>query len=177
MMRYVTAAGLFVAASLALAQNVAPSDKQFVEKAAAGGLMEVELGKVAASKAENAGVKSFGQRMADDHSKVNDSLKQVASSKSISLPAETDARHKAEINRISAMSGAQFDRAYMHLMVSDHKKDVAEFNRVSRTAKDPEIRKFAAETLPTLKEHLQEAEKISASLGKGAAKGKGKARQ
>ncbi len=175
-MRYATAAGLFVAASLAVAQNVAPADKEFVQKAATGGLMEVELGKVVASKAENADVKSFGQRMVDDHSKVNDSLKQLAASKGISLPAETDAKHKAEINKISAMSGPQFDRTYMRLMVSVHKKDIAEFNRASRTVKDPDIRKFAAETLLILKQHLQEAEKISASLGPGAAKGKGKAK-
>ena len=172
MVKYATLTGLFLSALLALAQNVAQSDKEFVMQAAKGGLMEVELGKVVVSKAQNGDVKSFGQRMIDDHSKANDSLKQIASSKGISLPAEVDAKHKAEMDKISGLSGAAFDRSYMRLMVNDHKKDVSEFNRASRTAKDPDIKKFAADTLPILKQHLQEAEKISSSLHSGGAKGK-----
>ena len=171
-MKYAIAAGLVIGASLAICQNVAESDKNFVLQAAKGGLMEVEMGKLAVSKAENSDVKSFGQRMIDDHSKANDSLKQVASGKGISLPADLDPKHKAEMNKLSALTGAQFDRSYMRLMVSDHKKDVSEFSRASQTAKDADIKKFAADTLPTLKQHLQEAEKISSALRPGAAKSK-----
>jgi putative membrane protein len=149
---------------------VAAPDKTFVNNAAMGGMMEVELGKVAVSKAHSDDVKKFGQRMVDDHTKANDELKKVAASKSITLPSDMGAKHKAEVDKMSAMSGAAFDRAYMQMMVSDHKKDVAEFQKESTTAKDSDIKNFASTTLPTLKEHLQEAERISGGMKSSAAK-------
>jgi putative membrane protein len=171
-MKHAIAFGVVMAASLGFCQNLAEHDRNFAMQAARGGLMEVEMGKLAASKAENADVKSFGQRMVDDHSKANDALKQAVANKKINLPAEVDAKEKAELDKLSGMSGAAFDRHYMQIMVTDHKKDVAEFERAARTAKDSDIKKFAADTVPTLKEHLQQAEKVLAEVRTGRAKGK-----
>ena len=169
-MKLALTTGIVLGASLAFCQTVAAPDKTFVANAAMGGMMEVELGKVAISKAQSEDVKKFGQRMVDDHTKANDALKQVASSKSITLPGEISAKQKAEVDKLSAMSGSAFDRAYMTMMVSDHKKDVAEFTKESTSAKDSDIKNFAATTLPTLKEHLQEAERVSGGLKASAAK-------
>src|SRR5947199_6279406 len=103
------------------------SDKTFVKKAAEGGLAEVELVQLATQKASSDDVKKFGQRMVDDHGKANDQLKQIASSKGVDLPSEPSPKNKATKDRLSKLSGQQFDKAYMTDMLQDHKKDVAAF--------------------------------------------------
>src|SRR4051812_34394375 len=122
------------------------------------GMAEVELGRLAADKASNADVKKFGQRMVDDHTKANDELKMIASSKNITLPTAVDAKHKATADRLSKLSGAAFDAAFMQTMVQDHRKAVASFKRESQTGKDAEIKAFAGKTLPTLEDHLKMAQ-------------------
>ena len=137
------------------------ADSAFVKQAARGGLAEVELGQLAVQKASSEEVKKFGQKMVDDHGKANDELKEVAAKEHIDLPQEPSAKDKATKARLEKLSGEQFDKAYMKDMVNDHQKDVAEFARESKTAKDPAVKSFAQQTLPTLREHLKEAEKIA----------------
>ncbi|MGB8985687.1 MAG: DUF4142 domain-containing protein, partial [Candidatus Sulfotelmatobacter sp.] len=93
--------------------SVSASDKKFVREAAQGGMAEVELGKLATEKASSPEVKKFGQRMVDDHSKANDQLKEVASSQGITLPSELSAKDEMTEERLSKLSGEQFDKAYM----------------------------------------------------------------
>jgi len=138
------------------------TDSTFVKKAAQSGLAEVELGQLATQKASTEEVKKFGQRMVDDHTKANEQLKQVAAEKNIDVPQQLDAKDKATKAHLEKLSGQQFDRLYMKDMVRDHQKDVAEFERESKiVAKDPAIKNFAQQTLPILKDHLKEAEKIA----------------
>jgi len=134
------------------------ADHSFAMKALEGGMAEVELGKLATQRASNDKVKQFGQRMVDDHSKAGDELKSIASQKGITAPMSLDAKAEASKNKLSSLSGAAFHKAYMQDMVSDHKKDIAEFEKEANSGTDPEIKAFAAKTLPTLKEHLQLAE-------------------
>ena len=145
--------------------KLAPADRQFVRKAAQGGLAEVELGKLASEKAESSDVKQFGQRMVDDHTKANDQLKQVASEKGITVPNKLSAKDAATKARLEKLSGKAFDRAYMRDMVTDHTKDVSEFRMESKNAKDPAVKNFASQTLPTLKDHLKEAKSIAPKTG------------
>ena len=133
-------------------------DAKFAINAAKGGMMEVEMGRMAAEKATSPDVKQFGQRMVDDHSKANDELKAIASGKGMTLPAAVDAAGKAKMDKMSKLTGAAFDRAYMADMVKDHKKDVAEFRKEAKSGKDPDIKGFASKTLPTLEEHLKMAQ-------------------
>ena len=137
------------------------SERTFVKKAAEGGLAEVELGKLAAERASSQDVKQFGQRMVDDHTKANDQLKQVASEEGITLPDKLDAKDTATKAHLEKLSGKQFDHAYMLDMVRDHTKDVTEFRTESKTAKDPGVKNFASQTLPTLEDHLKQAKAIA----------------
>ena len=141
--------------------GMSTTDTTFVKKAAEGGLAEVELGKLAQQKASNDQVKKFGERMVNDHTKANDQLKDVAQQKQIQLPDKLSAKDQATKDRLEKLSGEQFDRAYMTDMVKDHKKDVAEFARESQSSKDPAVKNFARQTLPTLRQHLKEAEKLA----------------
>jgi len=142
---------------------MASADHQFIMEAAQGGLAEVELGQMASSKAQSAEVKQFAQRMVTDHGKANEELKSLAQSKNMTLPTDVGAKHKATKERLEKLSGAQFDRAYMQDMLSDHQKDVNDFRKESQSGKDPEVKAWAAKTLPTLQEHLQMAQSASRS--------------
>jgi len=162
-MRHAILAGAVVLGMAAT--PVLAADEAFVTKAAKGGLAEVELGKLAAEKASSDEVKKFGQRMADDHSKANDELKTLAQSKKITLPSEIGAEEKALRDRLMKLSGPAFDQAYMKAMVSDHVKDVNEFKVESKSGKDPEVKAWAAKTLPTLEEHLKLARSTNGAVG------------
>ena len=151
-----------------MASNMSSQDHKFVMEAAMGGLMEVELGRVAAQKGASDAVKQFGQRMVDDHSTVNTELMTLATSKGMTLPTELDAKHRAQVTKLSAMSGAEFDRAYGKMMLSDHNKDVKEFEKQSMKATDPDLKAFAAKNLPTLREHLQMAKTLPGAQSGGS---------
>ena len=137
------------------------SDQSFVKEASEGGLAEVELGQLAAEKASNASVKQFGQRMVDDHTKANDELKQIATQKNMKLATTLSSKDQKTKDHLSKLSGAEFDQAYMKLMLKDHEKDVSDFRQESQSGSDPAIKKFATETLPTLQSHLKEAKSIA----------------
>jgi putative membrane protein len=145
-------------------KGAATADHAFATAAAEGGLAEVELGKLAADHATNADVKKFAQRMVDDHGKANGELKSLAQAEGVSLPTELDAKHAREVQRLQKMSGAQFDREYMKMMVKDHHKDISAFQHEASRGTDPEVKAFADKTLPTLKEHLSMAEQAEKAV-------------
>ena len=150
--------------------GVSASDKKFVREAAQGGMAEVELGELATEKASSPEVKKFGQRMVDDHSKANDQLKEVASSKGITVPDKLSAKDETTKQRLSKLSGEQFDKAYMSDMVKDHTQDVADFQRESSSGTDSDVKNFAAQTLPTLEDHLKQAKEIAPTTSASASK-------
>jgi putative membrane protein len=159
-------------ASTIASNKVSASDRKFMEKAAQGGMAEVQLGKLATEKASADAVKQFGQRMVDDHGKANDQLKQVASEKGVTLPTHLDKKSQQEYDRLSKLSGSEFDQEYMKHMVSDHKKDVSEFKSEIKKAKDNDLKQWAQNTLPVLEEHLKLAqtdESIAKNEGKNNA--------
>jgi putative membrane protein len=137
------------------------ADKKFVRAAAQGGMAEVELGKLATEKGSSEDVKKFGQRMVDDHTKAGDQLKEIASSKGIPVPIKLSAKDQMTKDRLSKLSGDEFDRAYMNDMVKDHTQDVSDFKRESSSGTDSDVKNFAATTLPTIEDHLREAKKIA----------------
>jgi putative membrane protein len=164
-----TAAAVLLLAMPALAQqqqsrDLTPQDRSFVRDAATGGKAEVELGKLAEQNAQSEQVKKFGQKMVQDHSAANQKLEGVARMKGIELPQQLDAEHQQALDRLSKMRGAEFDRTYMQDMVKDHNKDVNEFRKEAQSGKDPDIREFARQTLPTLQQHDQMAKNVNGSL-------------
>jgi len=138
----------------------------FAKKAALGGMAEVELGRLAAEKGSNASVRQFGQRMVDDHSKANEELRNAAREEGITLPTQIDESTRRTKEHLSKLSGVAFDKAYMKDMVTDHEKDVAEFQKASKAAEDSPVKSFAAKVLPTLEDHLKQAREVDRGLGK-----------
>jgi putative membrane protein len=140
------------------------SDRHFMKDAAQGGMVEVELGQLVADKASSPEVKEFAQRMVKDHSQANDQLKQIASQKGVTLPTSLSTKDQAMKHKLSKLSRNAFDQAYMSDMGKDHKTDIAAFQKESASGKDLDVKQFASQTLPTLKDHLKQAESVSPKL-------------
>jgi putative membrane protein len=168
--KFIFAAALIVCGaiyiSVAAAQSAVSSiDKSFMKDAAEGGIAEIELGQLAVDKASDPAVKRFGQRMVDDHTKANEKLKKIAAAKNVELPTEIGVKDKATKLRLEHLSGADFDKAYMSDMVSDHKSDIQAFQKESDKGQDSDVKDFVTQTLPTLQSHLKEAQSVSAKVG------------
>ncbi len=137
---------------------------EFLTEAASGGMMEVELGKLAQERSQNLQVKEFATMMVKDHSAANDELKQLAMSKNVSLPEAPLPEQQEMINKLKEKTGAEFDKEYVDMMVSDHKEDVDAFQDATDGTEDADVKAFAAKTLPVLQGHLQTIQKIQDSM-------------
>ena len=155
----------FAAALFAItAVGQAAAGDTFIDKAAQGGMAEVQLGQLAQTNGASDQVKSFGQRMVADHSKLNDQVSKVANQKGITLPTSLSAKDQATKDRLSGLKGHAFDVAYMEDMVRDHKADIAEFQKEANSGQDAQVRDLAKQALPTLQEHLRMAEQTLAAV-------------
>jgi putative membrane protein len=139
-------------------------DQHFAEKAAMGGIMEVEAGKIAVEKATNPDVKAFGQKMIDDHSKINESLKDLAVKKNMILPTMMSESQQKDLNDLRKKTGSDFDKQYVKMMVNDHKDDVDEFQKEVDKLNDMDLKNFAINTLPTLQTHLASIKQIEEKI-------------
>lgn len=140
------------------------SDSDFAKAAAEGGFAEVKFGELAEDKGSNQAVKNLGQRMVNDHTKADDDLKTAATKDNLSVSSQMNAKDQATYTRLSQLSGTAFDRAYARDMVRDHEADIALFRHEANDGKDATIKGFAAQTLPTLEDHLKEARQTLSSV-------------
>jgi len=141
------------------------SPEDFMKNAADGGLAEVELGKQAVKNAQDPEVKKFGQMMIDDHTKANNELKALAAKKNVTLPTDMGS-YKGDVDDMSKLKGADFDKEYVDHMVDDHEDDVAAFEKQANSGADPDVKAFAAKCLPVLKKHLDAIKAIQAKMKK-----------
>jgi len=136
----------------------------FMTEAARGGMAEVELSQLATTKAQNAEVKKFAQQMIQDHTNANTELKQLAGKKTVTLPTDLDAAHKTIKDRLTNLSGTEFDEEYVNAMVADHEKSVALFTTQANSGTDADTKAFAAKTLPKLQMHLEMIKGIQSKM-------------
>lgn len=129
------------------------ADANFIMQAAAGGIKEVELGKLAQVRGTEAMVKEMGGMMVQDHTKANDELKSLAARKDVKVPAALDPDGQKGRDQLSQLKGKEFDQAYIAMMVDDHQKTIKLFQTEANNGNDPDLRKFADHTLPTLMKH------------------------
>jgi putative membrane protein len=144
------------------ATPLSTEDQDFMQKAATGGMAEVSLGQQVSPVAKNPDAKKFADKMVTDHSKANDELKQLASTKGVTLPSDIDQESKDAAQKV--LSAKNVDKAYMEDMVKDHDKDVKEFEKASKSAKDADLKSWIDKTLPVLKEHQKMAHDINSKL-------------
>ena len=135
-------------------------DKNFWTDAAQSGMAEVALGNLGRQKAQSDKVKQFAQQMVTDHSAVNAELKSAASGKNVTLPADLSIKQRSTYDKLNGLSGTDFDREFMKVMVKDHQTAVKLFEKQSRNDADADAKSFAAKHLPALQSHLQMAQSI-----------------
>ncbi|HEY4325367.1 MAG TPA: DUF4142 domain-containing protein [Mucilaginibacter sp.] len=139
-------------------------DSTFANKAAMGGMAEVALGKLAASKTTNAKIKDFANMMVTDHGKANDELMGIAKTKNMMLPMNVDSDHQKKMDDLSAKTGTDFDKAYVDAMIDGHKKTLDLMNDEAKDGKDADLKAFAAKTAPVVQKHLDAIKQIHDSM-------------
>ncbi|RYE35798.1 MAG: DUF4142 domain-containing protein [Sphingobacteriaceae bacterium] len=141
-------------------------DAAFVNTATMGGMLEVQMGELAQRNALNQNVKEFGEMMVKDHRKADAELKSIANGKKLAVPPSLGKEFQDRVDSMALKNSAGFDLKFMEIMVSAHKKDVADFEKATTDLTDPDLKAFAVKTLPTLKMHLTAAENLNNSLNK-----------
>jgi putative membrane protein len=151
----------------AMSRTVSP--QSFATQAAVIGKAEIELGQLAVQKSQDKSVRDYAQRMVKDHQAADAKLKAIAGQENLKLPQTLDAEHQALKEKLSGLQGEAFDREYAKAMAKGHDKAVALFESASQAPQmTPELKEFAAATLPTLKQHMEMAHDLHAKEKDGA---------
>jgi putative membrane protein len=140
-------------------------DKIFLRKAAEGGMAEVQLGQLAAQKAEGADVKAFGQKMVTDHTALNEQMRLVAEAMGIRTPKHLNKADQAEYDKLNGLSGSDFDTEYLTFMVKDHHQDLREFREEAQNASDPALKEAVAKGEKVIEQHLMMVDKLAKGKG------------
>jgi putative membrane protein len=152
--------------------QLARGDRKFIQEAAEGGMFEVQAGQLAASKATDPNVKSFGEMLAKDHGAANNELVQLANSKKVELPAGPPRSKRNDLEKLGTLSGNAFDQRFVREVgIKDHEKDIKMFEKASGNVKDAELKGWIDKTLPTLRQHLAQAQRLPQMGGDAAAMG------
>jgi len=144
--------------------TVDSSSVKFANKAGMGGMAEIQLSKLAQQKSTNKKIKDFADMMVTDHTKAADTLSAIAKAKNITLPASLDADHQKKYDDLSKMSGADFDKGYVKIMVSDHQDAVNLFQDEAKNGTDPQLKAFAGKVEPIIQMHLDAINKINSGM-------------
>jgi putative membrane protein len=137
-------------------------EAQFLAMAHQDGQKEIALANLASSKAQRAEVKALAEKIRTDHQNAGRELEKIATAKKMTLPAQA-ADHQSATAKFQKLSGNNFDREYVNLMVTEHQKAIEAFSQAAEKA-DGEVKSFAEKTLPALREHLQQAEALQSTL-------------
>jgi putative membrane protein len=147
------------ATARAIPSTVSKADQDFAVNTANAGMTEIQAGQLAEQQGMSKDVKEYGTMMVKDHTAAADKLKAIAASKNITLPAAISPEMQKNIDGLQKETGSKFDKDYISMMVSDHKKVISAFEDESKNGSDADIRAFADSTLHTLQKHLDKAEK------------------
>jgi putative membrane protein len=140
-------------------------DKMFLRKAAEGGMAEVKFGELAAQKGGSETVKAFGQKMVDDHTALNNEMAPIADSMGVRVPKTINKEDQAEYDKLSGLSGDDFDTEYLTVMVKDHRKDLREFRMELANAQDQALRDAVEKGEKVIHEHLEMVDKLAREKG------------
>ncbi|TDB67497.1 DUF4142 domain-containing protein [Arundinibacter roseus] len=143
---------------------VGEMDRNFVIAAADGGMLEVRLGEMAQERGMSQSVKAFGQMMVDDHTKANNEIMSIASSKGINFPATLSTAKQQKVDSLMARQGMAFDSTFANMMINSHKETIALFQNQNGTGRDAELTNWAAGKLPALQQHLNGAMMLRDSI-------------
>lgn len=142
-------------------------NQEFVHDAASSNSFEIAAGNLAAANSQSDEIKAYGQMMVDDHGAVGAELTELATSKGWTIPTQMQQKHRADLERLTGLTGPEFDEEFINLMIKSHEEAVALFTDASDVetgVEDNTLRGFAAEKLPGLKAHLEEAKQLETTV-------------
>lgn len=155
-------------------QKMERADRKFIEDAAASGLYELQAAQLAATKATDRAVKDYASMMADHHSTANRELMQLASSKGLELSPAPPRAMRRDLEELGKKTGAEFDQEFVRKVgVREHEKDIKRFQDASKDVKDPQLKAWIDKTLPSLEQHLAQAQKLPQAQSGSARSGGG----
>lgn len=137
-----------------LENNNLENDAQFLVTAAEMNLKEIQLGQLAQQNGNATHVKELGKMMEDAHTKTYKELATIAENKMVVIPIAPTEQAEEACNTLKEKSGNDFDKSFADLMVNGHKDAIASYEKASADGKDPDIKNWAAATLPALRTHL-----------------------
>jgi putative membrane protein len=139
-----------------------PTTHDFVYKAAMTDLYEVAAGKIASEKGQFDAVKQYGQQMVEAHSKTSEELKSIAAAEKldVALPGRLSKRYHSMIEALNEAKPEDFDKTYAKQQVKAHQRAAELFDGYAEGGDNAALKQFAANVLPTIKQHLEEAEKL-----------------
>jgi putative membrane protein len=142
------------------AKKAVPGSK-FMMDAARDGLFHMEAGKLAVQRASSEGVKKFGQHSVEHHTQMNEELTKLAGTKGVTLPRQMSKEQRAALDKVTKLSGPDFDKAYLEMEISHHSRDLSGFQKEAKDGKDPDVKAWAAKVVAAIEEHLEMARGLS----------------
>lgn len=153
---------------------VSSGAKAFITQASEGGQFEIKSSELAKQRARSASVKSFAKKMVRDHQEANKKLVAVAHQAGSDVPnGQLQQKHADIVADLKKRSGVEFDRAYMNAQVTAHEETIGLFDSYAKQGDSAPLKQFATTTLPQLRQHLDLAKDVQASLDNAAATGRG----
>ena len=140
-------------------------DRFFLRKATEDGLAQVQLGQLASANGNSPEVKELGQKLADEHQKLNESMAVVADSIGVRLPKKVGKANQETYDKLKGLSGEAFDKEYLTCMVRDHHEDLRDFRIESQTTNETQLKEAAEEGTKMLREHLGAVIKLAKQNG------------
>lgn len=138
--------------------------EDFAQEAAAGGMMEVQLGDLAQKISQNKAIQDYGKMLVDDHSSLNNDLKDLAGKKNITLPTTVKSDQQNKIDKLSKKTGTDFDKDFISMAVNDHEKDIDKFKKAGEKITDSDFKDFIVKALPKLQKHLDQAKDLKKKM-------------
>lgn len=146
------------------ASAVSRQDRKFVEKAAEGGMAEVQISQLAAQRAQDAAVRDYANRMVSDHTPANQRLMTIAATAGITPPDKLDFMHRHSMKKLGKADAKDFDMDYIEAQVKDHEKMVELMEDEIKDGENPELKQYATDMLPRIREHHQMAQRLEEQL-------------
>lgn len=142
------------------AQPISGSERDFLVEAGSGHLAEIQTAQIAQQRAGSTDVQNLAQQMIQEHTRLSNNLQQVAQQANVSVPNQLSSQHQQDYDRLVKYSGQEFDRQYLQHLINDHQRDIDRYQRMASQASDPNVRAYAQQTLPSLRQHLQQVRDV-----------------
>jgi putative membrane protein len=146
------------------AASLSQSEQDFLTEAAQADLAEMDMAQIALQNSATGDVRDFANMIKSDHTIALEDLTELMKGKNVSQPKSIPARTQQDIGRMKTLTGGEFDREFVNMIVSEHQKAIEMFRDQQSTAQNEDVKKYVEDTLPILEMHLEKAQRLQTKL-------------